>query len=219
MENDTLSQSPENSGAYSVLLQIQNFCISLSLSRQISFFLPCSASDVSQKALAPFHTVMNCTASDCTQVTIYPGKVAMSVRKMASLCRAWVSRRKPSTVPSFQFSGSLGLVWWDSSSPLPFSSSNRSQNSQELVQQARQFPLWMAVILLSWFLCLRRCSQLSSLFYSSSAFLRFQRMRGCENTNCIWKCQKGIGCSGSFRNIILKQKHILVLWLLILATI
>lgn len=137
MKNDTLSQSPENSDACCRLQQLQNFCISLSLSQHNHF--SCLSSDLSQKALSPFYTVINCAASDCAQVTFCPGNVATSVGRMASLCGMSVQEKALNS--SFFPVGILwpGVVGFLVSLTLHCDSSSR--NRQELVQQGRQFAL------------------------------------------------------------------------------
>jgi len=109
----------------------------------------------------------------------------------------WVSRRKPSTLSSsFQLLGAPGLAWWDSSSPLPCIVMVATED-----KIGRGSPVALAVSFLdgsdpSWQMPLPDSSQLLSLFYCSSPFLRFQGMRGTEITNCIGECHKGTGCSG-----------------------
>lgn len=59
-------------------------------------------------------------------------------------------------------------------------------------------------------------------FISPLPFYGFMGWGGCGNMNCIWECHEGTECSGhivTFRNIILKQKHILVLCMLILVAV
>lgn len=150
-----------------------------------------------------------------------------SVGKILPLRMAGVSltagESTPSSLPMSRKRTGPALVEFLISFTFYCGSSSKSQNRQEQPSSpAWQFLLWMAVILLGRCLCLRGSRQLSGLFYSSSPFLQFQGMGSSGNINCICKCHKGRGCSGhiaTFRNVILKQKHVLVLCTLIVAAL
>lgn len=135
------------------------------------------------------------------------------------LCMARMSRRKPSIISSFQVWGTR----WGSLSPLPFTVAEAKVSK---IDGSRPVALAFSSLDGSES-CSADASAWEVLINSQTCFislLPFYSFMGWEavETRIASECHEGTECSGhivTLRNIILKQKHVLVLCTLILVVV
>lgn len=142
---------------------------------------------------------------------------------MPSLCMAWMSRGKPSTIPpSYQLPGNPSLSWWNSSSALPSIETIATEAKIRQEQSSSPgsfFSGWQ------WFFLADGSAWEASVKFQACfiARLPFYSFRGWEQDERQWehklrlRVSRGHKVLRPCRTIISKQKHTLILCTLTLS--